>query len=78
MSLSVPLEQLIPLLPNPSGFFIILPQRRRHGLECLLGLISIPTGLGHPRLKTGRILGEGGQLSHILLGGNKLSYHLPA
>ena len=35
------------------------------------------TGLGHPRPKTVRLLGEGSQLGHPLLGGNKLSGHLP-
>ena len=36
------------------------------------------TGLSHPRPKTVRLLGEGSQLGHPLLGGNKLSGHLPA
>ena len=36
----------------------------------------MPTGLCHPRVKTVRLLGMGSQLSHPLLGGNKLSSHL--
>ena len=37
----------------------------------------MPMGLGHPRPKTVRLLGEGSQLGHPLLGGNKLNGHLP-
>ena len=34
-------------------------------------------GLSHPRPKTVHLLSEGSQLSHPLLGGNKLSGHFP-
>ena len=34
-------------------------------------------GLGHPRPKTVRLLGNRSQLGHSLLGSNKLSGHLP-
>ena len=37
----------------------------------------MPTGLSHPRPKTICLLDEGSQLDHPLLGGNKLSSHLP-
>ena len=78
MALGIPLEQLIPLLPDPSGFLVIHPQPHQQGLECLLGLISITKGLGHLQLKIGHLLGKGSQLGHPLLGDNKLSYHLPS
>jgi len=38
----------------------------------------MPTGLGLPQSKTICLLGQGSQLSHPLLGGNKLGGHIPA
>ena len=77
MGLGILLEQLIPLLPDPGGLLLVPLRPHRQGLECLLGLISISTGLVHPQLKIGRRLGKGSQLDHPLLGGDELSYHLP-
>ena len=76
MGLSVLLEQLILLLPDPGGFFVTLLRPRRQGLERLFGLVSILMGLGHPRPKIVCLLGEGSQLGHPLLGSDKLSYYL--
>ena len=37
----------------------------------------MPTGLGLPQSETVRLLSQGSQLGHPLLGNNKLSGHLP-
>ena len=77
MGLGVPLEQLIPLLLNSCGLLLVLLRPRRHIMECLLGILRVPTELGLLLPKPTCLLDQGSQLGHPLLGDSKLGAHIP-
>ena len=76
--LGIPLEQLVLLPLDFGGILLILPRPRQQILECLLGILHVPTGLGLPLPEPGRLLSQKGQLGHPLLGDSKLGTHIPA
>ena len=76
--LGIPLGQLVPLLSDFSGLILILSCPHRQILKHLLGILRVPMGFGCPQLETGRLLGQGSQLGHPLLGDSKLGAHIPA
>ena len=59
------------------GLLLVLSCPHQQIMECLLGILHVLMGLVLPLPEPGRLLGQGSQLGHPLLGDSKLGAHIP-
>jgi hypothetical protein len=72
------LEQIIPLLPNPLDFHIILAHPFNQACGLLFSLDGMPTGIRLPDLEIGHLSGGRGELGDPLTSSSKLCLQLLA